>query len=128
MPGRSPRRGGSLPSTLRNVFVTYDTFTKDKKIEARLTEMGIRRPHSASPDIHAVVLMTERGKDMYRMIVKNRPALSKVEGDKYHFDWPEMQLEDYFRRFGKEAIVIRPKSLKQKLIKYYEDAAEAYEK
>ena len=88
--------------------------------------MGIRRPHSASPDIHAVVLMTERGKDMYRMIVKNRPTLSKVEGDKYHFDWPEMQLEDYFRRFGKEAIVIRTKSLKQKLIKYYEDAVEAY--
>lgn len=113
-------------SRLRNVFVTSDTFTKDKKIEARLTEMGIRRPHSASPDIHAVVLMTERGKDMYRMIVKNRPALSKAEGDKYHFDWPEMQLEDYFRRFGKEAIVIRPKSLKQKLIKYYEDAVGAY--
>lgn len=113
-------------SRLRNVFVTSDTFAKDKKIEERLINTGIRHPHSAAPEIHAVVQMTERGKDMYRMIVKNRPQVSKIEGSKYHFDWPEMQLEDYFRRFGKEAVVIKPKSLKKKLLKYYSDSAEAY--
>ncbi len=113
-------------SRLRNVFVTSDVFEKDEKISERLTKKGMRSPHSAAPDIHAVVKMTERGKQMYKMIVKNRPAVSTIEGDKYHFDWPEMQLEDYFRRFGKEAIVIRPKSLKTKLRKYYEEAVEAY--
>ena len=72
--------------------------------------------------------MTERGKQMYKMIVKNRPAVTTVDGDKYEFDWPEMQLEDYFRRFGREAIVIRPKSLKTRLKKYYEEALDAYGK
>ena len=113
-------------SRLRNVFVTSDTFEKDDEISERLTKKGMRSPHSAAPDIHAVVKMTERGKQMYKMIVKNRPAVTTIEGDKYHFDWPEMQLEDYFRRFGKEAIVIRPKSLKTKLHNYYKDALEAY--
>ena len=64
---------------------------------------------------------------MYRMIVKNRPVVTTINGDLYHFDWPEMQLEDYFRRFGKDAVVVKPKSLKSKLRKYYEDALEAYE-
>ena len=110
------------------MFITSETFERDKDTLERLTQKGLRSPHSAAPDIHAVVRMTERGKQMYKMIVKNRPQVTSIEGNKYVFDWPEQQLEDYFRRFGKEAIVIRPKSLKQKLVKYYEDAAEAYGK
>lgn len=115
-------------SRLRNVFITSDTFERDEKVQARLTQTGLRHPHSAAQDIHAVIRMTERGKQMYKMIVKNRPAVTTVDGDKYEFDWPEMQLEDYFRRFGREAIVIRPKSLKTRLKKYYEEALDAYGK
>ena len=88
----------------------------------------MRSPHSAAPDIHAVVRMTERGKQMYKMIVKNRPVVTTIEGDRYHFDWPELQLEEYLRRFGKEAVVIKPKSLKSRLRKYYEEALQAYGK
>lgn len=113
-------------SRLRNVFVTSDTFTRDGKTAERLTAMGMKHPHSASSDIHAIVRMTERGRQMYKMIVKNRPSVTYIDGDKYTFDWPEMQLEDYFRRFGKEAVVIKPRSLKQRLGKYYESALEAY--
>ena len=113
-------------SRLRNVFITSDVFVRSKKTEERLTQVGIRHPHSASSDIHAVIQMTERGKQMYKMIVKNRPAVTEINGDRYHFDWPQQQLEDYFRRFGKEAIALRPKSLKTKLQKYFSDAAEAY--
>ena len=113
-------------SRLRNVFITSDVFVRSKKTEERLTQVGIRHPHSASSDIHAVIQMTERGKQMYKMIVKNRPAVTEIKGDIYHFDWPQQQLEDYFRRFGKEAIALRPKSLKTKLQKYFSDAAEAY--
>ena len=113
-------------SRLRNVFVTSDTFIRDGKIAERLTAMGMKHPHSAASDIHAVVRMTERGKQMYKLIVKNRPSVTSIDGDRYTFDWPEMQLEDYFRRFGKEAVVIKPRSLKQRLGKYYESALEAY--
>ncbi|MBO4450058.1 MAG: WYL domain-containing protein [Clostridiales bacterium] len=115
-------------SRLSNVFITSHTFKKDDRIENELTRKGLRSPHSMSKDIHAVVQMTERGKQMYTMIVKNRPYVTYVDGDLYHFDWPEMQLEDYFRRFGKDAVVVSPASLKQKLRGYYSHALEAYEK
>ena len=62
-----------------------------------------------------------------KTIVKNRPQVTSVEGDNYIFDWPMQQLEDYFRRFGKEAVVLRPKSLKSRLRRYYEEALEAYD-
>ena len=114
-------------SRLSNVFITSHTFKKDKIIEDELIRKGQRSPHSMSADIHAVVQMTERGKQMYTMIVKNRPYVTYIDGDLYHFDWPEMQLEDYFRRFGKDALVISPKSLKTKLRNYYSRALEVYE-
>lgn len=113
-------------SRLSNVFISSHTFNKDQKIEDELVRKGLRSPHSMSADIHAVVQMTERGKQMYTMIVKNRPYVTYIDGDLYHFDWPEMQLEDYFRRFGKDAVVISPSSLKSKLKNYYSRALEAY--
>lgn len=114
-------------SRLSNVFITSHTFTRDQKTEDELTRKGLRSPHSMSADIHAVVQMTERGKQMYTMIVKNRPYVTYIDGDLYHFDWPEMQLEDYFRRFGKDGIVISPKSLRTKLRNYYSRALDAYD-
>ena len=113
-------------SRLRNVFITNETFTVNSEIQERLTKKGQRSPHTAAQDIHAVVRLTEHGKQMYKMIVKNRPAVTSIDGDKYTFDWPEMQLEDYFRRFGKDAIAIKPRSLRNKLKKYYSEALEAY--
>ena len=113
-------------SRLRDVFITSDTFERDASVEEKLTFKGLRSPHSVSPDIHAVVRMTEHGKQSYRMIVKNRPGVSYIEGDLYHFDWPEQQLEDYFRRFGKDAVVISPKSLRSRLRNYYSNALKAY--
>ena len=115
-------------SRMRNTFVTSDVFSVDEKLEESLGRIAVRSPHSASPDIHAVIRLTEGGMRKYRLIVKNRPVVTKTDGDLYHFDWPELQLEDYFKRFGKDAVVVRPKSLKNKLRNYYEQALEAYEK
>ena len=114
-------------SRLTNVFVTSKTFTRDKTIEDELTRKSLRSPNSMSKDIHAVIRMTERGKEMYKMIVKNRPYVTYIDGDLYHFDWPEQQLEDYFRRLGKDAVVVSPDSLKSRLRGYYRRALEAYE-
>ena len=113
-------------SRLTNVFITSNTFVRDKSIENELTRKALRNPNSMSKDTHAVISMTERGKEMYKMIVKNRPYVTYIDGDLYHFDWPEQQLEDYFRRFGQDAIVVSPDSLKSKLRGYYKRALEAY--
>ena len=113
-------------SRLTNVFITSNTFVRDNSIENELTRKALRNPNSMSKDTHAVIRMTERGKEMYKMIVKNRPYVTYIDGDLYHFDWPEQQLEDYFRRFGQDAIVVSPDSLKSKLRGYYKRALEAY--
>jgi hypothetical protein len=113
-------------SRLTNVFITSNTFVRDKSIENELTRKALRNPNSMSKDTHAVISMTERGKEMYKMIVKNRPYVTYIDGDLYHFDWPEQQLEDYFRRFGQDAVVVSPDSLKSKLRGYYKRALEAY--
>lgn len=113
-------------SRLRNVFITPESFEKNPKVMERLTRKGKRSPHSAAKDIRAVIRMTEHGKNLFKVIVKNRPEVLKIDGDLYYFEWPERQLEDYFKRFGKEAVVTRPQSLKNKLINYYTEAVEAY--
>ena len=113
-------------SRLKNLFITSESFTLDKEIEKDLKEKAIRSPQSVTPDIHAAIKMTEKGKRKFRLVTKNRPNITKIKGDIYYFDWPEMQLEEYFRRFGKDAIVISPRSLKSRLRNYYSQAYEAY--
>ena len=115
-------------SRLTNVFITSEVFTWDKTIEDELTRKGLRSPNSMTKDIHAVIRMTERGKELFKVIVKNRPYVTYIEGDLYHFDWPELQLEEYFIRLGKDAVVVSPDSLKSKMRGYYKRALEAYEK
>ncbi len=115
-------------SRIRNAFVTSDVFEPDEDCAEKLHAIAIRSPHSAAPDIHAAVRLTEAGMRYFKVIVKNRPVVSRIDGNVYHFDWPEIQLESYFRRFGKDAVVIRPKTLKKKLRDYYMQALEAYEK
>ena len=128
---RDPKNGRTRTfriSRIRNAFVTSDVFGIDEACSEKLHAIAIRSPHSAAPDIHAAVRLTEAGMKYFKVIVKNRPVVSKIEGNVYHFDWPEIQLESYFRRFGKDAVVIKPKSLKAKLRNYYEQALDAYKR
>lgn len=106
-------------SRLRSVFVTPDTFPVDPDIQKELQEKAIRSPHSVSLTVQAVVRLNKYGVKKFKAITKNRPIVSKIEGDLYYFDWPELQLEEYFKRFGRDAIVIEPASLKEKIKKFY---------
>lgn len=115
-------------SRLRSVFVTTDSFPIDPEIQKELLEKAIRSPHSVSLTVHAVVRLNKFGVRKFKVITKNRPIVSKIEGDLYHFDWPELQLEEYFKRFGRDAIVIEPESLKEKIKKFYYYGLREYSK
>ncbi len=106
-------------SRLRIVFVTPDTFPVNPDTQKELQEKAIRSPHSVSLTVQAVVRLNKYGVKKFKVITKNRPIVSKIEGDLYYFDWPELQLEEYFKRFGKDALVIEPVSLKEKIKKFY---------
>ncbi|WP_044915717.1 hypothetical protein [Butyrivibrio sp. WCE2006] len=79
-------------------------------------------------EAHAVVRLNKYGVKKFKAITKNRPIVSKIEGDLYYFDWPELQLEEYFKRFGQDAIVIEPASLKEKIKKFYYYGLREYSK
>ena len=115
-------------SRLRHVFVTPDTFAIDSCILKELQEKAIRSPQSVSLPIQAVVRLNKNGVKKFKTITKNRPIVSKIVGDLYYFDWPELQLEEYFKRFGKDAIVIAPISLKEKIKKFYYHGLKEYQK
>lgn len=115
-------------SRLRSIFVKPETFPVDPEIEKELREKAVRSPHSVSKTIHAVIRLTETGKSKFKVITKNRPVVSKTEGNLYHFDWPELQLEEYFIRFGKDATVLKPASLKERIKKFYYYGLREYSK
>ena len=115
-------------SRLRSVFVTSDAFDADPVLKEELREKAARSPHSVAPTVHAVIRLNKQGIKKFRVITKNRPAVSKTEGDLYYFDWPELQLEEYFRRFGQDAIVLKPASLRENIRKFYYYGLRAYNK
>lgn len=115
-------------SRLRSVFVTADSFPINPETQKELQEKAIRSPHSVSLTVQAVVRLNKYGVRKFKAITKNRPIVSKIEGDLYYFDWPELQLEEYFKRFGRDAIVIEPESLKEKIKKFYYYGLREYSK
>lgn len=115
-------------SRIRSAFVTSETFEPDSELQKELQKKAVLSPHSVSLYVHAVVRLNNFGQKKFKLVTKNRPVVSKIEGDLYHFDWPEMQLEEYFRRFGRDAVVLEPKSLKNKLRKFYYYGLREYSK
>lgn len=115
-------------SRLRSIFVTPDSFPVDPDTQKELREKAIRSPHSVSLAVRAVVRLNQYGVKKFKAITKNRPIVSKIEGDLYYFDWPELQLEEYFKRFGRDALVIEPASLKEKIKKFYYYGLREYNK
>ena len=73
-----------------------------------------------------VVKMSENGKKLYEKLYIFRPIYYKVEGDLYYFKGSHIQILSYFRRFGKDGIIVSPESLRNKMIGYYKAAFNAY--
>jgi hypothetical protein len=115
-------------SRIRSVFITPDSFPINPDIQKELQEKAIRSPHSVSLTVKAVVRLNKYGVKKFKSITKNRPIVSKTEGNLYYFDWPELQLEEYFNRFGRDAVVLEPASLREKIKKFYYYGLREYSK
>ena len=113
-------------SRFRAVYVTSDTFEVDEGIKAELNEVARRNPQSASKNVEAKVVMTDRGIHKFHMITKNRPDVERREGSTFYFNWPKRQLEDYFSRFGKDAVIVSPPECIESLKIFYGKALDAY--
>lgn len=114
-------------SRLRALYVTQDVFRPDEKTLRELREIAMRNPQSASKNVEISVRLTDQGIRKFRVIVKNRPEVLKKEGNVYFFQWPKQPLEDYFSRFGKDAVILSPKESRDSMAAFYRRALNAYE-
>ncbi|MCR5486199.1 MAG: WYL domain-containing protein [Lachnospiraceae bacterium] len=115
-------------SRITALYTASDSFVPDEEDRRKLLEIARRNPQSASKCINATVMLTERGIHKFRMIVKNRPDVIKREGNTYYFNWPKSPLEDYFRRFGYDALIVSPDECRESMKSFYERSLEAYMK
>lgn len=96
-------------------------------LEEAIRQKGIQ--YLASDKSHIRVRLSQEGIRKYQQLTYQRPAFSSIEGiqkDIYSFDIPEYQALVYFFKFGADAVILEPESLKQKFGKMYEEALEQY--
>ncbi len=114
-------------SRIQNVFVRNESFVfPEKALKALQLSMKKGPQFTFSSLEESCVLLTDEGKRKYRMVYTNRPEVVKKDGNKYYFEWPLVQLEEYFKRFGKDAIILWPEISHENMQNYYSEAVHAY--
>lgn len=77
-------------------------------------------------DGEVLVELTQNGINKFGNIYVHRPIPTKVEGNRYYFECSHMQVVQYFERFGEDAKVIYPNSVREEIIDFHKRALEAY--
>ena len=96
-----------------------------KKLNVKIKNRGVQFLLTAENEI--VVRLTARGKTRFTREVHLRPPLDRIDDNgNYIFNCTEAQAEFYFVKFGKDAYVVEPESLRNKLKNIYMEAFEAY--
>jgi hypothetical protein len=73
------------------------------------------------------VKLTEAGKTYYRQQLHLRPSYGEIlDNNIYVFHCSERQIKNYFIKFGKDALVIEPVTLKEYFLNFFLDACHAY--
>lgn len=115
-------------SRIRALYSSSDKFIPNESRKLELQEIARRSPQSTSKGIEAEVRLTEKGLQKFHLVTKNRPDVLRKEGNTLYFHWPKLQLEEYFRRFGKEAVILSPEECRESMRFFYKKAWEAYRK
>lgn len=98
----------------------------DEKIRSYLERMKSDAAYAINDDEETCVRLTEIGKKNYNRIYFGRPNVERIDGDLYYFRCSRTQLEFYFRRFGKDAVVLKPKQIKDDITEFFKEAYLTY--
>ena len=91
--------------------------------------MGIQYLLNEADVTHMRIRLSPDGIKHYRQWTFQRPMYSGIEGEEkdiYIFDIPYYQAVVYFFKFGGDAVVLEPDSLRERFRRMYEDAVRAY--
>lgn len=99
--------------------------SEQKELARLIASRGVQFMGSGEEEIQ--VRLSEQGKFKYRRQSHLRPVLVKnLDEDVFVFQCTQAQAEFYFFKFGEDAEIIRPESLRKKMATMYECAAEMY--
>lgn len=103
--------------------------TREKEIERAIASKGVQ--YLVGDSVEIKVRMTKKGFGMYQSILHMRPPVVSppiVSDDSILliFNCTELQIKNYFFRFGPDAVVVSPERLKVDFLSEYKNALEAY--
>lgn len=99
------------------------------ELEKTVDSVRIQYLSNEADVTHVRIRLSPEGIRRYRQWTFQRPMYSGIEGEKkdiYVFDIPYYQAIVYFFKFGQDAVVLEPDSLRERFRRMYEEALGAY--
>lgn len=114
-------------SRLGKAFIQSTTYAMDDETVAKLRLAEKNAPQFSFQEAEtSCVRLTEEGLRKFRLIYTNRPVVTRREGNLLFFEWPTTQLIEYFKRFGKDAVVVTPNEAHDAILSFYREGEFAY--
>ncbi|MCR5066962.1 MAG: WYL domain-containing protein [Erysipelotrichaceae bacterium] len=111
---------------LQNVRVLNKTAVIPEDTQTLLEKMRSAPQFAYNKTTEICVMLSERGQKLFNRIYSYRPRPTNIIKGLYYFDCSEEQIFQYFFRYGSNARVIYPESLRLQMQKAYANAAEVY--
>ncbi|MCQ2555273.1 MAG: WYL domain-containing protein [Clostridia bacterium] len=92
----------------------------------KMREQGPQYTYREGETGEIKVRLTEQGKRLYKAIYLQRPPVKEIQDDIYTFSCSAEQAMQYFRKFGKNAVVVYPSTLTDDLYNFYSGARRVY--
>lgn len=73
-----------------------------------------------------LIRLTAQGVALFKRMYVHRPVPTRTDGRDYYFMCSYAQIRQYFTRFGKEACVIYPESMRRYMLNFHRNAAKQY--
>ena len=99
---------------------------KNKALFDRQIESAIQYPMYFSDNEPIKVLLTDKGKKLFKKIYLYRPTPVSIKENVYTFNCSANQLIYYFQRFGDSALILSPKKLGITMRGFYHFALKKY--
>ena len=98
-----------------------DTVTKNLELMKKYAPQ-----YSINDDVDICVRLTEEGRRNLNRVYHGRPVLYETNGDIYKFKCSQDQAFIYFRKLGKDAVIVSPEKLKKRMKDFFTKAHDAY--
>lgn len=104
------------------VLTTDAEFSEEQlATAAKMIKYGPQFPYKPHEQ-RVLVELTEKGAEKFKRLYVHRPIPTKVDGNRYYFDCSHWQIVQYFVRFGKDAKVVYPETVRDDVIRFHKKA------